>query len=250
MGAARELLDFLLPTRCLGCDRRVALERAGDLVCPACRTRLRPLPHPRCGRCGLPLGTGSRPGDGCLECAQWPAVLERVRSAVVLEPPADQLVHGLKYEGWRELAPFLGERMARFLDWRPDPGAVVVPVPTTRRRERMRGYNQADLLAAEMAKRWGLPRVDALLRRRGESTQVSLQPSERRSNVTGVFSARRREVPRLRGRAVVLVDDVLTTGATLGAVACSLQSMGIGPVSAVTFARALPYRETGAERGR
>lgn len=239
----RELLDFFLPAACVGCGERLSLERSSELVCPGCATRLRSFPGPLCARCGHPLGTGGR-GRSCLECAEWPAVLTRVRSAVVLEPPADRIVHALKYGGWRELAPFMATRMAAL----PGGGAprpertVAVPVPTTARRERQRGYNQSELLARAFASRVGIEVANALVRRGKGGTQVSLHPAERLANVRGAFSVRPGAVSRLRRSHVVVVDDVLTTGATVRAVARSLQVVGVDSVEAVTFARALPYR--------
>jgi ComF family protein len=123
-----------------------------------------------------------------------------------------------------------------------EPPAVVVPVPTTRRRERARGYNQARLLAAEYARLRGLRLVDGLTRREGGGTQVSLHPEERRANVEAAFALRKGGEARLDGRRVILVDDVLTTGATAGAAARVLERAGARGVLVVSFARALPGR--------
>lgn len=242
-GSVRDLLDFFLPSACVGCGERLALERSPELVCPRCTTRLRPLPGPACERCGHPLGTGGR-DRACLECAEWPGLLARVRSALILEPPTDRIVHALKYGGWRELAPFMAARMVRLRGWGspgPEP-PLVVPVPTTPGRERYRGYNQSELLARAFARRAGIEAVNALERQGKGGTQVSLHPAERLANVRGAFSVRRSAVSRLRASHVVVVDDVFTTGATVRAVARSLQEAGVGSMAAVTFARALPYR--------
>lgn len=183
-----------------------------------------------------------------MECREWPAVLGCVRSAVVLEPPTDRIVHALKYGGWRELAPFMAARMAALRGWRAAGSGptVVVPVPTTLARERQRGYNQSELLAVAFAQRAGLETANALERRGKAGTQVSLHPAERLANVRGAFSVRRDALPRLRTSHVVVVDDVFTTGATVLAVARSLQAVGVGSMAAVTFARALPYRSRSA----
>ena len=163
------------------------------------------------------------------------------RFAFALRPPVDDLVHGLKYEGWRELAPMMGDAMARLdLPWPPGTtGApAVVAVPTTAGRLRARGYNQAGLLAEQLAGALDLPTVDALERIRGSSSQTALTPEARRRNVEGVF----RLTPgarAVRGGAVLLVDDVLTTGATVSSAAECLARGGAGPVIVVTFARAL-----------
>ncbi len=105
-------------------------------------------------------------GSDCLSCRNWPAVIERARSAVVLRPPADALVHALKYGGWPELAPFMARRMVSAVadkgSWLAE--CIVVPVPTTARRRRSRGYNQAQLLAEALAFAQGRPLAEALER--------------------------------------------------------------------------------------
>jgi ComF family protein len=122
-----------------------------------------------------------------------------------------------------------------------DGRAVVVPVPTTRWRQRRRGYNQAALIARAFAELRGLELVEALSRTAGGGSQVSLRPSQRRSNVREVFTAASRS-SAVAGRHVLLVDDVLTTGATACEAALSLERAGALGVSVITFARALPDR--------
>jgi predicted amidophosphoribosyltransferase len=298
---ARSLLDFFLPVACLGCGARLPLDRPDDLVCVNCVGRLRPVPSPRCPRCDLSFGTARSPDRPCGECAEWPPFVAGARCAVVLEAPASKLVHAFKYEGWRELASPMGERVAALVRTAPftppgssspcpppagvgdasrpvaasraivmprmaaspdrlrDPDPVVgefrvrrtdepgrrlvVPVPTTARRERHRGYNQAKLLAEVVADRNGLPLVSALLRTGDSRTQVSLHAAERLANVRRAFSVQEEEASRLEGASVILVDDVLTTGATALAAAYALHSGGAERVTVLTFARALPARD-------
>jgi len=191
------------------------------------------------------MGTGRRAGDTCRECRGWPEALRSARYAYVLATPADDLVHALKYEGWRELADEMGRAMARVrLPAEARSASLVVPVPTTTTRLRQRGYNQAELLARSMARALDLPVAAALERTRGGPTQVSLHPSQRRANVKGAFALRRGVAPRVRGAHVLLVDDVLTTGSTAGAAATELARAGASGVTLVTFARALPRFRT------
>ena len=163
----------------------------------------------------------------------------------MLAPPASDLVHALKYEGWRELAAPMSGAMAREArrlleaDGAAEGGWLVVPVPTTRRRVRVRGYNQAGLLAREVAAALGLPCTEALERMSAPRSQTTLSPRARRENVRGAF--RTAGPADLAGRRVLLVDDVLTTGATAGEAATTLARAGAGPVTLVTFARALPW---------
>jgi ComF family protein len=236
---AREILELLLPRACLGCRDRIPPEDGQGLVCARCRTLLRSPPPPRCDRCDLPLGTGGPGGEACLECRDWPAALTSARAAVVMEPPADALIHALKYGGWRSLGEMMGSRMAATsVPFRGDP--VMVPVPTTERRRRERGYNQAEVLAGVVARLRGIPLVEAL-ERPGGRTQVRLSSAERRSNVLGSFVLRPEARARILGKEVLLIDDVLTTGATALSATRTLSQGGAGSVHLLTFARALPF---------
>lgn len=248
----RSLLEFFLPVSCLGCGGRMVPEESARGWCGRCGARLRPPPAPGCGRCQAPLGTARQPHRQCRECAHWPGELVAAGAAAAMAGPAHRLVHALKYEGWRALAPTLARRMepvARRLVPRleEDPadgssGLVVVPIPTTRTRARSRGYNQAELLAREVARRLEFPVVTGALRRVEEGgTQVALDPAARRANVRHAFrSGVRGGDAALGAGRILLVDDVLTTGATIEAAARALVAGGARRVAAVTFARALP----------
>jgi predicted amidophosphoribosyltransferase len=156
-----------------------------------------------------------------------------------MEDPASRLVHGLKYGGWRPLAELMAERMAR-VPIPAGPGALLTPVPTTPGRRRMRGYNQAAVLAVAVARLRRGACLEVLERPRGGS-QVKLGPRARESNVSGGFRVRAGSGSRITGREVILIDDVLTTGATARSAAETLSRAGAGPVHLLTFARALPF---------
>lgn len=239
------LLDLLLPGGCVVCRCWIPRgegdgPRVHPLVCPRCRSRLRAASWPRCPRCHRPGGSGRVETPDCLECREWPEALVASRFAFVLCEPASDLVHALKYEGWRGLAPLMGDAVAEALASEDADGAVVVPVPTTRRRERQRGYNQASLLADRVAERLGMPRVDALLRPGEGASQTELVPEARRENVRGAFASSPTTLDAISGRHVFLVDDVLTTGATAAAAATVLSAAGARSVTLGAFARALP----------
>lgn len=242
-GLAADLLNLFLPAGCLGCRARIPPEERPALVCPRCRTLLRPPAPPCCSRCQVPLGTQRSREAPCLECRDWPEVLLSARAAAIMEPPADALVHALKYGGWRALGDWMGVLMAKTCP--PLPGRpLVIPVPTTPSRMRVRGYNQAEILARVVARVLGLPLVVALARS-GGGTQVKLGPKERRANVEGCFSVPPPFRSRIRGCEVILIDDVLTTAATARSAALALEGGGAGSVRLLTFARALPM---GVER--
>lgn len=239
------LLDLVFAPACLACDGPIASGDDARLVCRRCRTRLRPPPVPACPRCGAPrLRTGRADGPLCRECQAWPVAIRAARSAVLLHPPADRIVHQLKYRGWRALAEFMAGTMAR-VRLPPDVAReadLVVPVPTTARKVAERGYNQAALLAGAYARRSGRAFAELLLRHTSSGSQTNLQPAARRANVAGAFRAAEGAGRTLQGAHVLLVDDVLTTGATAGECARVLVHEGARCVSILTFARALDAR--------
>jgi ComF family protein len=157
----------------------------------------------------------------------------------VLDSPVEDLVHALKYEGWPELAHVMGRELARIRLPQEDRSSLVVPVPTTSGRRRRRGYNQAELLAESFALSTGRRIRRALVRGSEGRSQTALTPAERRENVRGVFGPSAAEGD-VAGARVLLVDDVLTTGATASEAATALVSMGASCVTLVAFARALP----------
>jgi ComF family protein len=225
----RGLERWLLPGECVLCRRPVPPSDDDALVCGLCRSRWRSVPHPVCGRCGEPRELE----EGCRLCVEWPDGLERVRSAVLLEAGARDVAHRLKYEGWWRASEAMAARMG---DLEPlTAGVSLIPIPLASGRQRLRGYNQSERLAAALGASLGLRvRTDVLRRTRETATQTALTPDERRANVTGAFAA-----SRARGLRAVLVDDVFTTGATLLAAAEALVAGGAERVEAVTYARAV-----------
>ncbi|MEI2721462.1 MAG: double zinc ribbon domain-containing protein [Gemmatimonadales bacterium] len=226
--AARRVERWLLPAECLVCQQPV-VEVDEPLVCAGCRIQWRALPEPRCATCGEP----SPLGLACRLCAQWPAGIGPVQSAVFLDNRVRHLVHRFKYVGWWRLADAFAARMAPLLTARPD--ADLVPIPLAAGRRRVRGYNQAEVLAAALGRRTGRPvRPDRLVRLRETPAQTRLAPEARLANLAEAFGA----IPSARG--VILVDDVFTTGATLVSAAGALLDAGAPQVEAITFARAEP----------
>jgi ComF family protein len=217
------LLDLPLPRRCVGCAAR------GEWLCAQCAATLPRLPAARCRICAVPLGGALV----CPDCYRRPPPFEAVHAAYRHDGLARELVHRLKYRRGRHLAPTLGAAMAAALGPAPAP-TLVVPVPLHPARRAERGFNQSELLAADVAARLGRPLGDALERVRPTAAQTGLSPAERAVNVRGAFRAR----ADLAGAAVLLVDDVCTTGATLGAAAGALRRAGAASVEALVATRA------------
>ena len=180
------------------------------------------------------------PVGPCRFCQTWPASLTQVRSAAWLDATTRPIVHRLKYDGLATLAAEIAHVMTRLL---PQPATgFVVPIPLSRKRQRMRGYNQAAAIARALGRWWSLPVAETILRRlRDTPTQTALAPDARARNVAGAFAAASPPATEAAVPPVILVDDVLTTGATLVAGATALSDAGWTAIGAMTFARALPY---------
>jgi ComF family protein len=212
-------LDLAFPATCAGCDRE------GEPICARCRPALDArlsLPP------GVPIGLPAEIPPGLLQ-AEWCAPFAGVVRAAL---------HQLKYAGERRLARPLGEALARRWAAVGAGGDVLVPVPVHRARAAQRGYDQAVLLAEAAANALGLPATTVLERRRETVAQYHLDRSDRAANVAGAFSiGSPAAAAGVHGRWVVLVDDVMTTGATLSACATALADAGALGVSAITVAR-------------
>ncbi|HEY3257379.1 MAG TPA: double zinc ribbon domain-containing protein [Gemmatimonadaceae bacterium] len=236
MSAGRALVDLFFPICCVVCERLMSHPEQG-IVCGHCWSRVRELPYPRCERCGHPLGRYR-----CAWCDYLPPFIRAARSYCWVSPGSGGgIVHALKYSGWRATAPSIAQRLAR-LSWPLDvidERAALIPIPLTRSRERERGYNQSELLAWELSRFWDIPVWrDVVERVRTTQTQTELTPGERLSNVAGAFRVRDSAARKLRGAHLVIVDDVVTTGATLGSCALALFAAGTRIISYVTFGRA------------
>jgi len=258
---ALEIEALALPQACLGCERELAANEETEACCSLCRHRMRRIAPPLCGRCGQPLdrwsaqwemGTSTQTrrravvasgqwaavAARCEFCAPWPPELAWAASGVWLEQgPARNLVFALKYGGWRIAARPMASLLTSALGPRLRSLDALVPVPLGRARQRERSYNQAAALADAIGRAAGLPVLPAALRRERETrTQTRLAPAGRWANTRGAFAA---SGEALSGMHVALVDDVVTTGATLGAAAQALAALGPATIGAVTFARAL-----------
>lgn len=224
---ADTLLNFLFPPVCANC------RKVGTLLCAECRAEFSWLAEPLCAACGRPLPEPEAP---CAFCAQRPLPLKQVRTAVFFQEPMQSLIHKFKYENNFGLGGVLGDVMVQaWPDWQP-PIDCIVPIPLHKKRQQERGYNQSELLARQLAARMRIPlETGCLQRARHTAPQVHLSAQERQQNVAGAFTA---SGGNIVGRHILLIDDVLTTGATLSAAANALYAAGATAVSGYCLARA------------
>lgn len=221
----KSILDVLFSARCVCCGAR------GKWLCPSCVASFSYISPPFCQRCGASLKDSSSRHA----CSTNSGSLSGIRAVCTFEGNARTAIHRFKYGGLRVLAEPLADLLAVHLRDHPLRPSLLVPVPLHPNRRRDRGYNQSALLARELAARSGKNIVvDQLLRDRDTAPQVDLPGDRRRSNVEKAFRWRGEN---LRGEAVLLVDDVCTTGATLSACAEALRQAGSGPVWGLVLAR-------------
>lgn len=227
--AANWVLDLALPPRCPGCAT-ITSEPAS--FCPACWTKIEWLGNAGCVSCGLPLEATDI--ETCAACVAKPPVIGRTRAAVAYGDTTRILPLRLKYS--RKVA--LARTMARFMRPLLDPSGepILIPVPLHRTRLWTRGFNQAALIAGELASASGLQHAPLVLKRRKRTSALKgMSPLQRRREVAGAFAITDKQA--VSGRKIILVDDVLTTGSTAEACAKALLRSGASQVQLICWAR-------------
>ncbi len=220
----KEAVDLLFPMECAGC------RRAGGILCETCIPGLAKLTPPYCRICASPHGQSP-----CRWCEEKAPAVDRVRAPFLMEGAVQQAIFSLKYRGIRAAAPALAQLLAVYLDSHTTPGEVIVPVPLHRRRLRARGYNQSELLARELSKLTDLPWAKGMLVRvKDAPPQVEAATrAQRRTNVEGSYEV----TGDVAGRRALLIDDVVTTGATMASCAAALKGAGAASVWGLALAR-------------
>jgi len=230
----RVAVDVGLPQLCASCREPVG----SDGLCPACWSNLSFIAPPYCERLGIPFAYDPGPGVLSMEAITDPPAYRRARAAVRFDDVARALVHALKYGDRLDLAPMMGRWMAtagRSLTAEAD---AIIPVPLHWRRYWARRFNQSALLAETIAKASQVPLVLGALRRvKATPQQVGLSQSARALNVQGAFRVSPSGKAAVTGRRLILVDDVITTGATIDSCARALLRAGAAEVNVLTFAR-------------
>ena len=219
------ILNLLFPVTCVNCHAPVQ-ERKWGGACPECWSSLIPLVPPFCAKCGEPAPAI----EGlCGPCMTGEHLFDFARSALLFTRTLREIIHHLKYSDRVSLANPLGNILKECLDRETFTGDLVVPVPLHRSRERQRGFNQAELIAARL----GRPMATRLLRRRKDTpSQTGLTRNERKRNLASAFEVR----GKVKG-TVIVVDDVYTTGSTMNEIARTLKRAGAGRVEVLTVAR-------------
>jgi len=237
------LLNLVYPDRCLICSATIA-RRQECGVCNDCwnKTLALRISPPRCSSCGLPFQNFQDSSDHlCGNCILQPPPYSGARSFGYYTAELSSLIHGLKFHGKRNLVGLLGPLLTSvfFENWDRKDFDLVVPVPLHSNRRRERGYNQSELLARSLARSIALPCHSWLRRVRATLPQVGLSDSQRQENVRKAFVCLNRE--QISKGRVLLIDDVMTTGATVSSAAQALVDVGALRVSVLTVARAAKW---------
>ncbi len=235
--AVTYILHFFFPRTCVACGCDLSWQTQ-EYLCEDCLQGLTPPGPLICRRCGVALPSG---GAHCYACRGSKAQKYKcslIRSAWVFNTSSRALVHGLKYGGADYMAFSMGRQMARNFCRYPELSAaeLVVPVPLFAAKLRSRGYNQSERLAHSFAQHTGLPICTSLLKRtRDTVSQTTLNRAGRLANMTGAFTCLQPQ--QVKGKVILLIDDVATTGATLEGCAAALKAAGAKRVLAYTYAR-------------
>jgi ComF family protein len=239
--AAKLALDIALPTLCVACREPVD----GEGVCSDCWAKLSFIAPPFCPRLGIPFVYDPGPDMLSMEAISNPPAYARARAAVRYDDVARTLVHALKYQDRTDLAPTMGRWMARAGRDLLDGADVLIPVPLHWRRAWHRRYNQSGALARVIERQSGVSVVSEALRRtRSTEQQIGLSRPQRASNVQGAFKVAPDRQALIAGRRVVLIDDVLTSGATVDACARALLRARAASVDVLVFARVVDSHKT------
>ena len=228
--AGRAMLDLVLPPRCAGCGEIVS--QVGDF-CSDCFTTVEWAGSLACQRCALPLETVGE--ESCAACLNSAGPIDRLVTATYYDDISRGLVLRLKYSRRVALAKVMGRAMTRRLEAIGGEERLIVPVPLHRWRIWKRGYNQAGLLAADLSSRTGWTSdPEAIVRVKATQPLARKTAAQRRRAVQGAFRA---SPDKVAGRAILLVDDVRTTGVTLDGCARALRSAGAASVDAIVWSR-------------
>ena len=230
------LLDTVFPPQCLNCDTLVT---AYGTLCQPCWQQVAFITPPYCHACGLPFEYTLGHEALCGECIYTLPPFAQARAAIRYDEHSRGMVLKLKYADQTQLAPIYGTWLARAGKELIEQCDILVPVPLHYRRFIGRRYNQSALLAYSLTTHTGLPVIpDALVRKRHTPPQAGLSKKQRNDNVKGAFHAHPKHAAQIKGRSILLIDDVMTTSATAAQCSKALLDAGASRVHVLTLARA------------
>ncbi len=235
MNLLKDFIDLLIPPLCCLCKRRLTNDET--IICKDCLARIRLISPPYCERCGRPVPDLEI--TVCNRCIIEKHAFSFIRGVSPYGGVMENLIMLLKYHGKSQLSAILGKLMSLIIKreevYRKCELIVPVPLHTTRKRER--GYNQAELLGEVLSREMNLPMItDALIRTRATLSQTKLSPDARKDNVREAFAINPKRVDDIRGKVILLVDDVFTSGATLSECTNTLREAKTGEVLGVVCA--------------
>ena len=218
------VIDWIYPPSCVHCGK------AGALICEDCLSKLPAVGEHYCSKCGKPL----KPRHFCRHCSSAAFRFNASRAPYLYDGPVSAMIKSLKYKGSLGLVPILSKLLSDFweeIKWNVD---VIIPVPLSYKRKAERGFNQSEMIAVNFAKRSGIPCVPkALMKQRDTLQQVGLNAEERKENLYGAFAA---EPKLIKGKRILLLDDVMTTGSTFAECSSVLLDNGAASVYCLSVA--------------
>lgn len=233
----RGMDELVFPPRCLACDRMDSLDDGAELFCTICRQTLFCDPHVSCPRCSGTVGPHVDTSDGCPRCRTDSLAFDSAFRLGPYDGELKRVVLKMKHQAGESLAESLGRVWATLAgdQFRATKATMIVPIPLHWRRRLERGYNQSEAIASGLAAELRIPCRPGWLRRvRATPKQTTLTPALRRENVRGAFRVHR--FSRFHGQCVLLVDDVLTTGATASEAAKVMKAAGAAQVAVAVVA--------------
>ncbi len=223
------IIDLIIPSHCASCGE------LGYRLCPKCTALIKPISPPICEHCGEPLSNFATRSQH--HCEDMLTAVKFIRSYCVYKPPLSIAIHKFKYQRDIGMAEILSQYLLKLYNSIDYDADIIIPVPLNQDRLRDRGYNQAKLLAKPISFGIEKPMISkALVRKRNTRPQVGLTREERLLNVIDAFHA---ESHYVKGKNVLLIDDVTTTGSTLQACAQELKKVGANAIVGLTLARAV-----------
>lgn len=229
-------LNIIVPQTCLYCKKDQRYDYKFPL-CENCLKELEPIKFPYCQKCGIELKSG---GALCYNCKKDKVkrYFSFSRSVFKFNPVLREAIHTFKYSGYKNIGRWLGSLMAeKFIEYKELEGFdFLIPVPISLRKKRERGFNQSEILAFEISKKTGLSVLsDVVVKIKDTKSQVGLSQNERENNLEGSFSCINHD--KIKGKKIIIVDDVATTLSTLNEVSKVLKKSGVKEIACYTLAR-------------